>query len=241
LTFKSEFNQKPKTESILILKILIKKFSFLSITANTTTDPRASLNSTLASATATLNNLLSQVQNFTGNQTGIPGFTSTINNLLSQIQNLEANLMNNNYTTDAAQVSAIQAAVAQVVADWAAYVASSSSSTTTTVDPRSALIPEAQTLAAILAALTQEMNTYNGSQTGVPTFLGLTGDLAAQVQSLIDNMMNNTYEVDAALLATLQNAVAQDAAAWAAYKASDTAPTAAASKLKQLAEFNLEN
>ena len=133
---------------------------------------------------------------------------------------------------DAALVSAIQTAVAQQVADWAAYVASSSA--TTTVDPRLALLTEAQNLATVLAGLTQEMQIYSGSQTGISTFLGLTGDLAAQVQSLIDNMMNNTYTVDAALLATLQNAVAQDAATWAAYKASDTTTTSAASKNSKL-------
>jgi hypothetical protein len=177
-----------------------------------------------------LNDLLAQIQNFTGNQTGVPGFTTAINDLLSQIQSIQANLMSNNYTTDAALVSAIQSAVAQQVADWAAYVSSFATSTTTTVDPRLALLAEAQTLATILAGLTQEMQNYTGSQTGIPTFLGLTGDLATQVQNLIANMMNNTYSVDAALLATLQNAVAQDAAAWAVYKASDTTSTAAASK-----------
>ena len=144
--------------------------------------------------------------------------------------------MNNNYTTDAALVSSIQSAVAQQVADWAAYVANS-----TTVDPRLALLTEAQNLATVLAGLTQEMQTYTGNQTGIPTFLGLTGDLAAQVQNLIANMMNNTYTVDAALLATLQDLVAQDASAWAVYKASDTGPTAAASKSSQNVQINQPN
>ncbi|KAL7012530.1 hypothetical protein ACKWTF_014906 [Chironomus riparius] len=294
-------------------------------TTNSTTDPRTALNSTLASATATLNDLLGQIQNFTGNQTGVPGFTTAINDLLSQIQTLQANLMNNNFTTDAALVSSIQSAVAQQVADWAAYVANSttttvdprvaltaeaqillaelqdflqtiqnytgnqtgvpgfindttaliaqvqdlinnmmnnpasvdaatlanldalatqkaaewlayvaSDTTPTTVDPRLALLTEAQNLATVLAGLTQEMQTYTGNQAGIPTFLGLTGDLATQVQDLIANMMNNTYAVDATLLATLQNLVAQDASAWAVYKASDTGATSAATSTSDL-------
>ncbi|XP_070504709.1 pneumococcal serine-rich repeat protein-like [Chironomus tepperi] len=203
-------------------------------TTNTTTDPRIALNSTLASATATLNDLLAQIQNFTGNQTGIPGFTTAINDLLNQIQALEANMMNNNYTTDAALVNAIQSAVAQQVADWAAYVTNSSATTSTTIDPRLALLTEAQNLATILAGLTQEMQNYAGDQAGISTFLGLTSDLTTQIQNLIANMMSNTYAVDASLLAAIQDGIAQDAAAWATYKASDTAPTSAATSTGDL-------
>ncbi|KAL7012527.1 hypothetical protein ACKWTF_014906 [Chironomus riparius] len=191
-------------------------------TTNSTTDPRTALNSTLASATATLNDLLGQIQNFTGNQTGVPGFTTAINDLLSQIQTLQANLMNNNFTTDAALVSSIQSAVAQQVADWAAYVANS---TTTTVDPRVALTAEAQILLAELQDFLQTIQNYTGNQTGVPGFINDTTALIAQVQDLINNMMNNTASVDAATLANLDALATQKAAEWLAYVNSDVTTT----------------
>lgn len=75
------------------------------------------------------------------------------------------------------------------------------------------------------------MLTYTGNQAGVPTFTSLTGTLATQLQDLTNNMMNNNYTTDAALLNNLQLLSSQDAAAWIAYKSSDTAVTAAASKL----------
>ncbi|KAL7012529.1 hypothetical protein ACKWTF_014906 [Chironomus riparius] len=191
-------------------------------TTNSTTDPRTALNSTLASATATLNDLLGQIQNFTGNQTGVPGFTTAINDLLSQIQTLQANLMNNNFTTDAALVSSIQSAVAQQVADWAAYVANS---TTTTVDPRVALTAEAQILLAELQDFLQTIQNYTGNQTGVPGFINDTTALIAQVQDLINNMMNNPASVDAATLANLDALATQKAAEWLAYVNSDVTTT----------------
>lgn len=185
-----------------------------------------------------MNDLLRQIQSFTGNQAGIPELTVAVNDLLSQIQNLQASLMNNNYTADATSASAIQSAVVQLVANWAAYV---SSSNTTTVDPRLALLADAQGLETILAGLTQEMEAYTESQTEISTFLSLTGDLASQVQDLIANMLNNAYSDDAAVLATLQNFVTQDAAAWAVYKASNTTSTVAASKSKPVKEVIKHN
>jgi hypothetical protein len=109
-------------------------------------------------------------------------------------------------------------------------VSSNSTDTTTTVDPRLALLSASQILAANLAALNQDMLTFTGNQVGVPTFLSLTGTLSTKVQDLTNNMMNNDYATDAALLSNLQLLSSQDAAAWIAYKSSDTNATAAASK-----------
>ena len=193
-----------------------------------TVDPRIAITTEAQQLLAQLQEFLQTIQNYTGNQTGVPGFVNGTTSLIAQVQDLINNMMNNPASVDAATLANLETLATQKAAEWLAYVASDT--TPTTIDPRLALLTEAQSLATILAGLTQEMQTYTGNQTGIPTFLGLTGDLAAQVQNLIANMMNNTYTVDATLLATLQNAVAQDASAWAAYKASDTGPTIAASK-----------
>lgn len=103
---------------------------------------------------------------------------------------------------------------------------------TTTADPRLALLSTSQILAANLAALAQDMQTYTGNQAGVPTFTSLTGALTSQVQNLTSNIMTNDYATDAAQLNNLQLLSSQDAAAWIAYKSSDTAATAAASKFQ---------
>ena len=105
-----------------------------------------------------------------------------------------------------------------------------SNTTITTVDPRLALLSASQILASNLAALSQDMQSYTENQAGIPTFTSLTSALTTQVQDLTNNMMNNDYATDAAQLSNLQLLSSQDAAAWIAYKSSDTNATAAASK-----------
>lgn len=175
------------------------------------------------------------MQSYTGNQTGVPAFVTDTTGLITMLQALINNMGNNTLAEDIAALTALQNAAAQEATAWAAYVASDisgTSSSPTTVDPRLALLAEAQSLLANLTALTQDMQAFTGDQTGVPTFLGLTGDLTTQVQNFINSIMSNDYATDAALLSNLQNFVAQDTAAWTAYKDSNTAPTAAASKLR---------
>lgn len=174
--------------------------------------------------------------NYAGNQTGVPGFVSDTSNLITQLESLIAGLGTNGLPTDITALTALQNQIAQEATAWAAYVSGgvldllTTTTSTTTADPRLALLADAEGLLAVLGVLTPDMQNYTGNQAGVPTFLGLTANLTAQIQNFIANMMNNDYATDAALLGNLQNMVSQAADAWSVYKASETAPTAAASK-----------
>ena len=203
---------------------------FIYLTAST-----SNLTTTAQSLLADLSTLLQNMQNYTGNQTGVPGFVADTTSLISMLQALNSSMGNNKLASDIAALTALQNAAAKESTAWAAYVAndisgSSITPTTTTVDPRLALLAEAQSLLANLTALTQEMQNYSGNQTGVPTFLGLSGDLATQVQNLINSIMNNSFANDSAALSNLENFVAQDSSAWTVYMDNNTTATAAASK-----------
>ena len=98
------------------------------------------------------------MQNFTGNQTGVPTFTGDTSTIISQLQSLIANLGTNSLSTDIAALTAIQNSSANEATAWAAYVAGitlSTTTTTTTADPRIALTAEAQVLLAELQTLLQ--------------------------------------------------------------------------------------
>ena len=71
----------------------------------------------------------------------------------------------------------------------------------------------------------QNIQNYTGNQTGVPEFVTNTTALIAQVQDLINNMMNNSASVDAAILANLDSLANQEAIAWFTYVANDVTTT----------------
>lgn len=181
--------------------------------------------------------------NYAGNQTGVPDFVSDTSNLITQLESLIESLGTSDLPTDIAALTALQNQIAHEATAWAAYVSgavlelSTTTTSTTTADPRLELLTDAEGLLAVLGVLTQDMQNYTGNQAGVATFLRLTADLTAQVQNLVANMINNDYDTNAALLSNLQNLVSQAADAWAVYKASETVPTAAASKSIQKSSF----
>ena len=209
------------------------------ITGTTTTaDPRIAITTEAQQLLAQLQTLLQTIQNYTGNQTGVPGFVSNTTSLIAQVQDLINNMMNNPASVDATTLANLNTLTNQEVAAWNAYVASDVT-IPTTIDPRLALLAEAQSLLLNLSSLSQDIQAFTGNQTGVPTFSGLTGDLTTQVQNLINSIMSSDYATSAALLSNLENFAAQDTSAWTAYKDSNTTPTTAASKYSHDQKQNL--
>jgi hypothetical protein len=225
-----------------------------STTTTTTIDPRIALGPLAQQLLASLNALLLSMKSYNGSQAGVPSFVINATLAVNQTQDLISIMFTIEFSICSGTLTNLQNWFSQLAAAWAAYcindVPTTLAPTTippttlaptteapTTIDPRIALDSLAQQLLANLNALLQSMQSYNGSQAGVPLFVSNATAAATQIQSLITNMLSIDFSIGSTTFTNLESLLSQLSAAWASYCANDVPTTISPTTLAPTTEI----